>query len=156
LLKLNSNSELWLFGDGPLKNQIEFQVDVLNIKQKVKFKGLAANPWEFIPTNAIFLLPSKIEGLPAVILEAMYLGIPVVAHDVGGIGGVVKNGKTGWLVPKGDKNAFVKSVQEVLTAEEDQLKQITEQARQLVLEQYTLEKVAGEFEKVYFEVIRRK
>jgi len=147
---------LVFMGSGVLENELKAGIQKVQLEHRVTILPNQKNIFPILKQAKALTMPSKIEGLPAVVLEAMYLGIPVVAYEVGGIGEVVQNGKTGWLVPKGDKNAFVKAVQEVLTAEEDQLKQITEQARQLVLEQYTLEKVAGEIERVYFEVIRRK
>jgi glycosyltransferase involved in cell wall biosynthesis len=48
----------------------------------------------------MLLLPSKIEGLPAVIPEAFYCKTPVVAYNVGGIAELIKNNVTGWLVEK--------------------------------------------------------
>ena len=49
------------------------------------FKGAIENPWEQIPSNALLILPSAIEGCPAVIAEAMRYHIPVFASHVGGI-----------------------------------------------------------------------
>lgn len=144
---------LVFMGSGVLEIELKAAIQKAQLMHRVTIIPNQKNIFPILKQAKALTMASKIEGLPAVILEAMYLGIPVVAYDVGGIGEVVQNGKTGWLVPKREKNSFVKAVQEVLEADQDQLKQITEKARQLVLEQYTLEKVGGEFERVYRELV---
>ncbi len=102
----------------------------------------------------MLVLPSIIEGLPGVILEAMYCKTPVVAYDVGGISEIVKNGKTGWLVDKDDEDGFVKAVEEVLSCSPEELNQITNQAYQQVVEQYDNKVIAKRFEEVYESISR--
>jgi L-malate glycosyltransferase len=110
------------------------------------------------------MLPSLIEGLPGVILEAMYCNTPVVAYDVGGISEVVKNKETGLpaeghfspkvglLVRAGDEEGFVKAVQEVLALPKEALQQLTENAHQLVVREYDNTVIAQRFIDVYHTV----
>jgi len=103
---------------------------------------------QFIKNADVLLLPSIIEGLPGVILEAFYCKTPVVAYNVGGIGEVVINNKTGYLVPKGNEEMFASSVLAALdkTPANDQLVQ---NAWQLVMKEYLNTSIAGKFLEVY-------
>ncbi|SIN80722.1 glycosyltransferase [Algoriphagus halophilus] len=144
--------KLWLFGEGPKKASIENQVKKMNLKDSVIFKGIVPKPFEVIPRNSIILLPSKIEGLPAVILEAFANKIPVIAYDVGGVSEVLTE-ETGWLISKCDKNAFIKSILEVHQMDELKKENILDQAFQLINENYSIENITTQFEKFYLRVV---
>jgi L-malate glycosyltransferase len=96
------------------------------------------------------LLPSIIEGLPGVILEAMYCKTPVVAYNVGGIGEVLQHKVTGWLIPAGDEEAFVHSAYEAATTSHAE---IIRKAHQLVVRQYNNRVIASRFLNIYSELI---
>jgi glycosyltransferase involved in cell wall biosynthesis len=147
--------KLWLIGEGPLKNEIEFKVQNMGLQNGVVFKGTLAEPFESILSNSILVLPSNIEGLPAVILEAFAHQIPVVAYGVGGIPEVVINKETGWCVDSGNSEAFKESILEVLNTPLIELEKITAVAKELVLKNYQMEQIAKEFEMFYGSVIAR-
>lgn len=155
LLKIDNDFHLILIGDGPLKTQIEKQVNARGLGAKVDFLGNATQPFLHISQNAILLLPSKIEGLPAVILEAMVCRIPVIAYDVGGIPELLKTGETGWCITLNDSYSFLSAIQEVSCMDQSMKKKILDQAYQQVTQHYTLPKVALQFEKFYNSQIFR-
>ena len=99
------------------------------------------------------LNPSDVEGLPVVILEAMKLGTPVVATDVGGVSTVVRPAETGWLVPPGDPESLADAVIEA-TSDERATAAIVEAARRLIDEQYGIDRMVDEFESVYEEILQ--
>jgi glycosyltransferase involved in cell wall biosynthesis len=86
--------------------------------------------------------------LPGVILEAFYCKTPVVAYDVGGIGEVVVNSKTGYLVPKGNEEKFADSVLAALDKTPGN-EQLVQNAWQLVMNEYLNISIAGKFLAVY-------
>src|SRR5262249_18344449 len=65
------------------------------------------------------ILPSRSEGFPAVVGEAMACGAPVLATDVGGIGELVVEGQTGWLCPPEDDAALLRKLQAILEPQRD-------------------------------------
>ena len=142
---LNPNYFLHLIGEGPLRNIMEEDVRQLELLDSVKFYEGVRNPLPYISAADILVLPSNIEGLPAVLLEAMFCKTPVVAYNVGGISEIV-NSQTGNLIEKGDEAGFVKAVLETL--ENPNLEQI-EAAHQMVLKEYMNEEIAVKFVEVY-------
>ena len=70
---------------------------------------------ELIGGATVFALPSRCEGTPCVILEAMAAGVPILASDVGGISLLVRHGENGFLVPVGDASALEARLRELLT-----------------------------------------
>lgn len=75
---------LWMIGDGPLRNELVSQWESYRGSHCVEFLGNQANPAPFIRAADALVLPSHFEGMPNVVLEAMALGTPVIATQVGG------------------------------------------------------------------------
>jgi L-malate glycosyltransferase len=154
LFESDSNYHLKLIGDGPLRNQIEEQVKAKGLEKQVEFLGNVSQPFSHIPKNAVLLLTSKIEGLPAVILEAMLHKIPVVAYGVGGIPEVLRTGQTGWCITPNDSQAFAQAIQEVMTMQEEVKQQILDQAYQLVSTHYSLPQISLQFVQFYKSILK--
>lgn len=151
-LEIKPDSQLWLIGDGPLKQAIENLVEQTAYSEKVRFFGAISNPFSLIPKNAFLILPSKIEGVPAVILEAFYHQIPVFAYDVGGIPDLVKNLKTGMLIHYGKQTSFVNSMVNYLEFSKEQQNRLLQNAQEVVFSKYQNLDVAFRFEEFYKEV----
>lgn len=100
-----------LIGSGPNEISARNAVAELGIESKVTFLGQIANAADYLVKYDIFLLISNWEGFPRSILEAMSVGLPVVASDVGGVRESVVDGKGGVLIGRGDvlalKNALI-------------------------------------------------
>lgn len=92
------NCCLKLIGDGDLREKIERRAEELGIREKVIFQGSQSNVYPFLQEADLFLLPSKFEGMPMTIIEAMGTGLPVVASAVGGVPDMLKNMESGLLV----------------------------------------------------------
>lgn len=150
VLREKANVHLHIIGEGPLKNKIQEQIEKYDLKMHISLYGEVLDPYNYIAQANALLLPSAIEGLPAVLLEAMYCKTPVVAYDVGGIGEIVNN-DTGYLIKKGDKNSFKKAILEVLANKPEHK---IENAYKMVKEGYLNKKIALEFEAVYKDLLK--
>jgi glycosyltransferase involved in cell wall biosynthesis len=103
-------ARLVIVGDGPKRVEWQARVAELGLADSVRFVGAQADPREFYWAADIFVLPSRSEGLPNVILEALSAGLPCVASRVGGIVDQVKPGENGWLVPPEDSTELAKAL----------------------------------------------
>jgi glycosyltransferase involved in cell wall biosynthesis len=104
----------WIVGDGPLRAALETEAHTLDIDRAVRFWGTQTHVADFYHAADLCMLTSDTEGLPAVLLEAGYAGLPVVATDVGGVAECVVAGETGLLVPPGDDAALEAAVRRLL------------------------------------------
>jgi len=141
---------LVMIGDGRLRENIQQQVETLNLSQHIRLTGYRTDVLTIMSHAHAFVLPSLIEGLPGVILEAMQSRAAVVANDVGGISEVIKPDHTGWLVKAGEEEAFANAIQEAFHT--PNLQQIKEQAFTLVQNEYDNRQIAERFLKVYTNI----
>lgn len=155
LKERHSQLRLVFLGSGLLENELKRKVEEFGISDKVIFIPNQANIFPILKNAKVLVMPSKIEGMPGVILEAMYCRVPVVAYGVGGIPEVLKSGETGWCISPGDSEAFAQTVQEVLQMEESAKQQILNQAHNLVLSHYSLPQVTHQFEDFYKDLLVR-
>lgn len=101
-------------GDGELLDELKNMASRLGIEENVKFLGWRSDVAEVMSTFDIFVLPSLNEGMGRVLVEAMALGKPIVASDVGGITDLIVDGKNGFLVPTGNVETMVARIDDLL------------------------------------------
>ncbi len=100
-------ARLIILGDGPERTRIETLLDTLDLRDEVDLPGFRSNPYPFMKRAALFVLSSRYEGAPNVLVEALALGTPVVATDCpSGPNDMLQRGKVGRLVPVGDVEAL--------------------------------------------------
>ncbi len=97
-------------GDGSLLPKIRLLAEELAIADDIIFTGYLTDLAPFYATIDVLVLTSDHEAFGRVILEAMSFGRAVIAADVGGVSELVEDGKTGYLVPAGDINAYVRKI----------------------------------------------
>lgn len=108
---------LLVAGDGPLEAELKQNACDLDIQDRVQFLGVRHDVPDLLNVFDLFVLPSLWEGLPMVILEAMAVGCPVLASDVGGVGRAIEHGVTGSLVPAKDVQSLTREISRLLTHE---------------------------------------
>lgn len=89
ILEDQSDTDLFILGDGPLKEELETYLKEHKLTQHIFMEGNVENVEQYLAEADAFVLSSNYEGLPLVILEAMASGLPIVSTDVGGVKDVV-------------------------------------------------------------------
>lgn len=132
--------EVRIAGDGPWRERLRRQIDTAGLGGEVKLLGrlTPAEVRELFGWAELLLLPSRTEGLPLAVLEAMAAGRPVVASRVGGIPWVVRDGTDGWLVEPGRPESLRRGL-ELAWVHRSQLAAMGAKARQRVAEGYSAE-----------------
>lgn len=104
-----------IVGDGPLRESLAAEILALGLDRVVHLTGFRTDPESLEAAASVVVLTSKsLEGTPGVLLDALVLGKPIVATDVGGVPEVIEDGVSGLIAPPGDPDAIGKSIARVL------------------------------------------
>lgn len=147
LKQLGVNFRLSLIGDGPLKTMLAQEVDKLNLGDCVIFTGPKSTEQvrDAMLEADVVIVPSvtsasgEMEGLPVVIMEAMAIGVPVVASAHSGIPEIVQQDKTGHLTPEKDPQAIAQAIAKTL---QQPSAAMVENAYHLVEQTFNIDRVA--------------
>ena len=99
-----------LFGDGPLRAELERLIAARNLRGRFILAGFRDDLSRFLPSLDVNVMSSFTEGLPVILLEAGAAALPTIATSVGGIPEVLDDGRTGYLVPSGDASALAQRI----------------------------------------------
>lgn len=124
-------------------------------RHAIAFVPFTPEPLRFYRIATLAALPSRIEGLSQALLEAMALGLPVVASNAGGNPDLVRDGETGRLVPPLDPLAWAKALDALLT-DPAKMARMGAAARDLVAREYTIERTAERTEAAYRAALERR
>lgn len=144
-----------LFGDGPLKADLQKRIDNAGIGSHFVLAGFTDELDRFMPHFDLFVQSSHTEGLPNVLLEAAAAGVPVVATDVGGTREVVVDGETGLVVPPADAPALAQAVTSLL--QNPKLRQaMGERAKTHVRDQFTFAAQAAAYRHLFEQATKSR
>jgi L-malate glycosyltransferase len=104
------NAQLVIVGDGPLRSELEACAARLGVSRETTFLGARADVYDLMAAFDVFALTSLHEGIPMVILEAMAVGVPIVASRVGGIPEILENGRDALLVEAAAPGALADAI----------------------------------------------
>ncbi|MCK4859439.1 MAG: glycosyltransferase, partial [Candidatus Omnitrophica bacterium] len=149
--KIMGKCRLLLVGDGPDFEKVKKLSHDLGLKDRVVFTGMRRDIPECLGVMNIYAQPSRFENIPNSILEAMAAGLPVVATSVGGIGEVVENKRSGFLVPLGKEGLMTQSIAALIENKALRLA-MGKHAREKVCIRFSLEKMVLEYEQLYAKI----
>jgi glycosyltransferase involved in cell wall biosynthesis len=118
LIDSNYNVHLDLIGDGPIRGELEFETRKLGISEFVTFHGRISageSVWNMMDNAEILIHPSRQEGLPRVIIEAMARGLPCIASMAGGTPELLDSRQ---LIKNADENCYIKRIKEIIETPE--------------------------------------
>jgi glycosyltransferase involved in cell wall biosynthesis len=145
-----------VLGAGPLQSELVQMAAQLGLERRVHFLGFEPNVEHWMRAADGFVLSSRYEGLPMVLLEAGACGLPAVATDVPGTREVMVNGVTGWLAHAGDVDALASAMVRMMRMPIVERQAMGSRARRNVAERFSLEGVLGRWESLYEGLLERK
>jgi len=107
-------TRLVIYGEGPERSELERQIAASGLSDHIVLAGFRRGVIDVLAGADLVVNPSLSEGLPNVVLEALSVCTPVVATDVGGVGELIIDGATGFLVPPGEAEALATGIAGVL------------------------------------------
>lgn len=137
-----TDENLVIYGQGPLKENLENLISELGMSERVKLGGLIEDVPDTIIGSKLFVLSSDFEGSPNALLESIALGIPSISTDCpcGGPKEIIEDGKNGFLVPVGNIDSLAEKMLYVLSLSDSELKCISENAKKSA-DRYRPEKI---------------
>jgi glycosyltransferase involved in cell wall biosynthesis len=142
-----------LVGDGPEREPLEALAAELGLAERLVITGWRSDARAYLGAVDVFCLPSRYEGFPLAILEAMLGGLPVVATRVGSVAEAVLEGETGLLVAE-DPEALREALRRALDPETG--RRLGEAGRRRALERFSVEAMAHGYESLYDEAVLRR
>jgi glycosyltransferase involved in cell wall biosynthesis len=150
-----SHARFLIVGDGPRRESLEMLAGALGVERNVQFLGSRGDVPQLLAASDVFALTSQNEANPVSILEAMSVGRPVVATNVGSIREVIRDGENGFLVAPGDAEQIASRIIALL---DDPLRcrAIGEAARETVVNGWSVDAMVSRYETLLASLYERK
>ena len=143
-----------IVGDGELEGELKALARSLHLEEIVRFAGFRRDVPAVLAAIDVFVLSSRYEGTPNVLLEAMAAGTPVVATCVGGVPEIVVDGECGLLVPPADPVALADAIHRALR--DDSLRQRLVANGAIRVRDFSVERTIEKTELLYHKLVRAK
>jgi len=139
---------LAIAGDGGQYEELKALIESLSMQQQVKMLGFQADPRIAYRAADLYVLSSRREGLPNVVLEAMAMKIPVIATSVAGIPSLIRDGVNGLTIPTESVTALKDSIGRLLS-DKSLCNALAENGYKTILDQYSFKVRMGKVIDVY-------
>lgn len=147
-------ARLRLVGDGELREQLARRIGASPAREAMELLPGTPDPRPQYAGAHVAALSSLNEGMPNVLLEAMAMGLPCVGTAVGGVPEVIRNGSTGFVVPKRDPEALAQAL-DMLIGNPELRERFGREGRRIALEEHSLASVAERHAAIMERLARR-
>ena len=148
------NWQILIAGDGKLRGSLKSLSVKIGVEEMIHFIGFSNHIYSYLMAADVFVLPSRYEGMPNALLEAMAAGKANVATAVNGAPELVENGVTGFLVNTENSQEIFDRLRQILS-DEDLRMSMGLASREKVEQQFTNEKMIENLEKLFFNQIEK-
>ncbi|MGD0401079.1 MAG: glycosyltransferase [Syntrophobacteraceae bacterium] len=143
---------LAIIGEGESRASLKKQAKELKINDKVCFFGFRQDRIAFLRGFDVFVLPSRLEGIPRCLMEAMAAGIAVIASDIPGCRDLIAHGQTGLLFPV-DADQILADRIETIASDEMIRNSLKQRGYELIESRFSAERMASEYTELYLTVM---
>ncbi len=147
LVRQRVDADFLIVGDGSLLEQMKRMFGEKEILQNATFTGWVSNVHEHLNEMKLLVLPSKTEGFPSVVLEAMACGTPIIVTQVGDIHSIVKDGFSGFILKSAEPPSMSKKIVDLLSKPE-QLSEVAANAHNWVKTNYSPNQIVSQWRHV--------
>ncbi len=149
------NARLSLIGEGPERPALEARIATLGLTEAIEMPGASDDPTHLLRGSDLFVLPSREEGMSIALLEAMALGVPLVATAIPGNRRLVQNFKHGRLVPPENAAALAAAIIDQWSSF-DRAFQMSREARKRAQAEFSIQAVARRHMELFQRLIDEK
>jgi glycosyltransferase involved in cell wall biosynthesis len=153
-LPAEKRPEIAIVGAGAERPSLEEQSRRLGLDECVRFVGWQANPRAWMLSADALVLPSRWEGMPNVVLEAMVLGKPVIATDVEGVRDLIDDGVHGWIARPNDPHSLADAVARFIAAR-DRWSAFGDAGRVKARTEFSIERMVRSYETLWLSLLER-
>lgn len=152
VIRVIPNAKFMFVGDGPLRGKLGALSEELGVRDRIVFAGFRNDINDILSAIDLLVVPSLLEGFPMIILEAMAIAKPIIATNIDGITEQIIDGENGNLVSPRDHSALAEAILRLIQDKELSIK-LGVSARKKVEQEFSVEKMVAETEKVYLSII---
>jgi glycosyltransferase involved in cell wall biosynthesis len=149
---LRSHCQLKFAGDGPLASSLQNVIDEKRLGDSVQLVGHCRDVPHLMRESTLLVLPSKWEGMPNVVLEAMANALPTIATAVDGTSELIDDGHTGWLVPSGSPQDLAERIVTVL-GDGEARKAVAHNAQLLVVKNFRWQTAINRYDQLLSDLM---
>ncbi len=142
----NKNWTLTIVGEGEDKDKIIKLVKQLNLEDRVKIDGFTNDIKKYMLNSSVYLLSSRWEGMPMVVLEAYEMGLPIISFDIDAMKELTNGIQTGIIVEKYNVNKYAQAM-EKLASDKEEIQRLANNARKKS-EDYSYEKIGEKWKEL--------
>ena len=148
--------KLWFIGEGSERIALTERISQMGLTEKVKLWGYQSDPAELIRQCHVYVQPSISEGFGLALVEAMGCGVPVIATAVGGAPEIIKDGETGWLLPKATSELIANALRVAHDFGDKKLSEVGMRGRKSVEGRFEPKEYLSQIEFLYSEIERNR
>ena len=148
----NVKWKLFLVGEGDQRKELQLLSKNLGVDEHVKFVGFQKDRLDYLRGFDLFVLPSRLEGIPRCLMEAMVARVPVIASDIPGCNDLITHEENGLLFKLDDVKSLSSYIDKVAGSQALR-EQYARKALGVVTEKYSAKRMAEEYSSLFFQTL---
>ncbi len=147
-LLLNTKTKLLIIGEGDEQPALQVLSESLGVQDRISFLGFRADRLAYLKGFDMFVLPSRSEGIPRCVMEAMAAEVPVIASDIPGCRTLIDGKSTGLLFDMDDEQELARRIEQLIDSPSLR-SDLTHKAKTFLKQKYSSERMAQEYEELF-------
>lgn len=147
---------LLVVGEGKIRNILQEKAEKLRVDDRISFLGFRKDRLSLLKGFDVFVLPSRLEGIPRCLMESMAAGIPVIASDIPGCNDLIERGRTGFLFEPENPVNLASAIEHAASIGKHYIEILKSNARDLVKNKFSANRMAEEYRSLFNDLIMKR